>query len=232
MKWENSKEFSDELKKKNLTIEKFRKMSGEKQADLLDKINSIDMEHLPEYLQIGDLNDDAGNLTQKIAYFLNMNEKATVLSSDEFQKYMDDNGMSENDLITRAVIHEQSLTDWLNEDETYISGRIGLHIHGYGLYFSHTKGQPLGGYGSNYLNAVVKPEAKVLNLNDFSTYPLRRAYESLPKEVQEMIPNGEDGISMIAMLAGYDAIQTYPENHIVALNRSALVTDGVIHSKY
>lgn len=229
IQWEMSKEYANDIYRKNLSLEKLNKLSGEKQADLLNKLSMIDIEYLPENLQIGSDDNEFGDFTQKLAYFLHINEKPTVLGEDGFTEYMQNNNISQSDLITRAVTTGDTLQSWMDDEENYISGRIGEHFFGYGSYFAHNNGKPLGGYGNSFMNAIVSPDAKVLDLNKLGE--LKRAIEKLPKEVQNIIPDGEDGVSAIAMLAGYDAIQTYPDKYIVVINRGAIITDGVIRTR-
>ena len=222
MQWETSTERMRDLKK-HMTIDKFMKLSGEKQIELLDTINMMDIEDLPEYLQIG-AGEEYGDMTQKLAYILNMNEKPQIMSHDDFIKYMEDHNIPKESLLTRTVDYESALENFLTSDETYIGGRIGNHVFGYGTYFGYSNGEGSREYGSYSLNAILSPNAKIFSRED---------YLKLPKEVQEYVnsiptPRGYDNsASIIAMITGCDAIRT-PDNSIVILNRSAIITDGII----
>lgn len=186
-----------------------------------------DMSKLPEKLQIGGSSE-----TQLLVYALDLNDKPTVLDHDNFVQYVQDNGLTDEDIFTRSTHNKETLTNWIYDDLNYIGGRFGGNKYGNGTYFAQTGGTEFSKFGNNSINAVLKPNAKILDAS--KKWDI---YNSLSETLQKAIGYWDGGfgepLSMMATILGYDAIRIpngggRGKDYLCVINRSALIVDEKI----
>ena len=200
----------------------FMKMSDEEKGKFISESVNKGMNRLPERLQVG-----GESRTQQLVYDLGLNDKPTVMSKVEFNKYMQDNNLTTDDLLTRSFDDANAMKDWMNADENYISGRFGGSDMGAGQYFAKTGGEN-SGYGNHSVNALLNPEkVKAVNF-----YALLNKFNSLSPEEKKPYINPKyadlfgDGmaspdVSVYALSLGYNVI-TYGDYYNI-IDRSAVI---------
>lgn len=204
-------------------LDKFNELDDYDKAVAFQEGLYINQNELPDKLKVG-----GESQTQNLVYSWGINDKPTVLSSEDFDKYLKDHNIEDLDIITRSVnaMTEQCLTDWMHDDLNYISGRFGGAIFGEGFYFGHNFGKSMnyGGANNKTIRAVIKPDAKILKIED-----LREVRDQLPRDyIGEMLnPNNDKDKSVIAILGGYDGIIA-PNGYVNIINRSCVIVDETI----
>jgi len=204
-------------------LDKFNELDDYDKAVAFQEGLYINQNELPDKLKVG-----GESQTQNLVYSWGINDKPTVLSSEDFDKYLKDHNIEDLDIITRSVnaMTEQCLTDWMHDDLNYISGRFGGANFGEGFYFGHNFGKSMnyGGANNKTIRAVIKPDAKILKIED-----LREVRDQLPRDyIGEMLnPNNDKDKSVIAILGGYDGIIA-PNGYVNIINRSCVIVDETI----
>ena len=195
----------------------FMKMSAEEKGKFIEESVNKSVYRLPEKLQVG-----GNSRTQQLVYDLELNDKPIVMSNDTFEKYISDNNLSVDDVLTRSFDNIEAMRDWISDDENYISGRFGGSMMGAGQYFAKKKGENTG-YGKHTVKAVFNPETvKSIGMSD-----LMQQWRSLSQEEQKpFLRKGKkflDGadLSIYAISQGYNVIMQ--GKYVNVIDRSALI---------
>ena len=132
--------------------------------DLAQLVNDSKNAIMPNHLA------DADDPTQKFVYQAGLNALPQVLDSASFQQFMQDNNISQAQILARSVkpiqfnamgvnfsYSAQNVADMMMYSKfNYIGGKHGGQAYGAGTYFAQTGGANTG-YGSLTVNAVLNP---------------------------------------------------------------------------
>lgn len=193
----------------------FMKMNDAEKRKFIEESVNKSIYRLPERLQVG-----GESRTQQLVYDLELNDKPTVMNKSDFEKYMSENNLTENDLLTRSFDNIDAMRDWMYEDENYISGRFGGSALGNGQYFGKTFGKNTE-YGNYSANAVLNPQTS--KAIDF--FELKKQFFSLPRE--KRLAYGRNGyitdsdLSVFAIAQGYNVITD--RGVVNVIDRSAVI---------
>lgn len=114
---------------------------------------------------------DVDDVTQKFVYQAGLNALPQVMDNMAFQQFMQDNGISQSQIIARSVdpitvnvpggvqlrYTAQNIADMMMYSKfNYIGGKHGGQLLGAGTYFAQTGGANTG-YGNLTVNAVLNP---------------------------------------------------------------------------
>ena len=186
-------------------------MSDDELATLVNASKGVQM---PNFLA------DRPDPTQKFVFQAGLNEKPAVLDSQAFNQYMQDNNISQKEIIARSVnpisyTNQQGYTTKLSADQiqdilkssklNYIGGKHGGQALGAGAYFEMNGGNSTG-YGGSTAVAVLNPNtAKVINRGTLQQKA--RAFErSHPKFAQAVGSYSGKNMSIYALAMGYNVI--------------------------
>lgn len=185
---------------------------------------------------------DRPDITQQVVYQLGMNELPLVLDTNEFQKFLKDNGISKSQILTRSMNNAtytntgdkqttmkftgNQLFDMLKYSRlNYIGGKKGGMALGAGTYLDRTGGRSNTGYGGVSNDAVLNPQyARVIDRSTLAT-KARSFAQSHPKFAKEVgaYSTGMNGTASVYALAmGYNVITSGSGYHNV-IDRKALV---------
>ena len=173
---------------------------------------------------------------QKMVSDCGLNDKPTVVDSKTFDQ------MLKSDPNAKVIYRGVTDTKYMGSSEilNQIKNSDGFHVggggYGDGLYYtgSHTEAMKYAGAGSwahqgLTQRAIISPDAKVISRAD-----LMKEYNSLPDTTKAALRKAgnqstgswyNSGESQLAIKLGYDAIQGAGSNHLVILNRKALIID-------
>jgi hypothetical protein len=204
-------------------------------AHMVDISRFFDM---PDYL------DDAQDITQKFVHMMHLNTKPTVLDQQQFDLFLQENGIPRNQIMARSV-HDsfepprtaQQIVDMFKYDEfNYIGGKFGGAVIGSGSYFAMNGGHPTKygdkpGCDSATIIAVYNPAtARVIDY-----YELRRKMKSFSISHPEFVSRigkfntdkETNNASIYALVMGYNAISRHDNTRWndtnLIIDRSALV---------
>lgn len=165
-----------------------------------------------------------------------LNDKPTVVDRKTFDQMLKSDPNAK--VIYRGVTDNKNInsSEILNQIKNSDGFHVGGGYYGDGLYYtgSHTEAMSYAGAGSwsrqgLTQRAIINPEAKVISRTD-----LMKQYNSLPYTTQAALRNAgskststwyNNGESQLAIKLGYDAIQGAKSNHLIILNRKALIID-------
>ena len=211
-------------------------MSDDELAQLVNDSKSVIM---PNHL--ADIDDP----TQKFVYQAGLNAMPQVLDAAAFQQFMQDNGISQSEVLARSVdpitvtvpggsgyqparlnYTAQMITDMMMYSKfNYIGGKHGGQVYGAGTYFAMTGGKNTG-YGGHTVQAVLNPATTRM----ISKSQLQRQAQSFaashPKFAQAVGGYKHNNISIWALCMGYNVISDgYNTNGAYrnVIDRSALV---------
>lgn len=209
-------------------------MSDDQLAALARQARTVQM---PNHL------NDRRDQTQQFVFAAGVNGKPDVLDTAAFNQYLQQNGISPSNILSRTSggadyyvngTHLQLTPTQTGDilkysDLNYIGGKHGGMVHGAGAYFDMDGGSRSTGYGNSAhgkpitLHAVLKKDAKVI---DEST--LRRNAVSFqrthPKFAATVGSCTSSNQSIYALAMGYQVVR-FGSYHTV-IDRSALVFDS------
>lgn len=198
----------------NSQYNRFMNMTDDEKATSI--ITSVgtkgDITRLPTPLQKG-----GESRVQKVVYDLGLNNKPTVLDTNEFNKFMKDNNIPKSQLLTRSADNPNTFDAFRTSDYNYIAGRKGGSVYGEGTYFAHSYGNNTG-YGRLSMNAVLNPQtAKVVKYDD-----LQKIRQKFSPSLQKAVGSQE---ALIALAAGYNVIEV-SNGYTIVLDRAAVVAEN------
>ncbi len=189
---------------------------------------------------------DADDPTQKFVYQAGLNALPQVLDAAAFQQFMQDNGISQSQIIARSVnpiqfnamgvnfsYTAQNVADMMMYSRfNYIGGKHGGQAYGAGTYFAQTGGANTG-YGGLTVNAVLNPAtARIISSTQLASKAASFA-QSHPKFAQAVggYVGGNtkfrgNNMSIWALAMGYNVISDGSSSYGAYYNvidRSALV---------
>ena len=202
--------------------------------ELASLVNASKTAIMPNHLA------DVDDVTQRFVYQAGLNALPQVLDAAEFQQFMQDNGITQNEILARSVnpikvtvpggvqlnYTAQMITDMMMYSKlNYIGGKHGGQVYGAGTYFAQTGGRNTG-YGGHTVNAVLNPATtRMISLNQLQ----RRAQtfaQSHPKFTRAIGGYRHDNVSVWALVMGYNVISdgsTGMGAYRNVIDRSALV---------
>lgn len=172
--------------------------------------------------QLNDISDQ----TQKFVFQAGLNEKPLVLDSAQFDQYLKDNNISQNQILARSVNsvsyrNQMGTTVKLSGDQVidmikysrfnYIGGKVGGQVYGAGTYLEMNGGRSTGyGYGQiSTMQAVLNPAtAKVIGKSDLQKKALAFAntHPQFRKVVGQLTFGRNSNASIYALAMGYNVI--------------------------
>ena len=183
---------------------------------------------------------DVDDVTQKFVYQAGLNAQPQVLDAAEFQQFMKDNGISQNEILARSVnpitvtvpggvqlrYTAQNITDMMMYSKfNYIGGKHGGQAYGAGTYFAQTGGGNTG-YGGYTVNAVLNPATtRMISLHQLQSRA-RTFAQTHPKFSRAIGGYRHDNVSVWALVMGYNVISdgsTGRGAYRNVIDRSALV---------
>lgn len=202
----------------------FYDMDAQEFENYLDKVVGNDIQMPADYF---------GMSFQKMVYDLGMNDKPTVMDSKSFDNYLKANPDAQ--VLYRGVVGNVAISaESIAEQLKYSDGtHVGGGYYGDGLYFSGSTftaneySRNSNGDGA-IIRAALAPDAKVISRND-----LNKLYASLPSSTRQKLKAagkqsswGNDGESHLALKLGFDALEGAEGDHLIILNRKALICDS------
>ena len=190
---------------------------------------------LPNFL------NDVADQTQRFVFQAGLNEKPMVLDSTSFNQFMQDNGISQGEILSRSVNPVQ----YTNQDNTkislsgqqiiqimqdsrfnYIGGKRGGQVYGAGTYFDMNGGRNTG-YGGTTVNAVLNP-ATTRAIDESTLYKQAATWaQSHPQSARAIGRINNSNQSIYALAMGYNVITEYDPKYKSGyhnvIDRSALV---------
>lgn len=218
--------------KGNNKLQQVQNMSDEEFAGYLDSIKENKLDS--SYANI-DL--------QRMILDCGINDKPTVVSSEQFDAYLKQNPNAE--VFYRGVKPHSSITAEGIQDQMRYSDttHVGGGIYGDGLYFTtkayeaafnyagFVKGDEKGGAVSRMM---LKPNAKIISEDE-----LMKKYSKLPRTLKNQLKSaggvstwGNDGQSQLALKLGYQGIYRNlsfgknKRNHVIVIDRGAMIMDS------
>lgn len=173
---------------------------------------------------------------QRMVADCDLNDKPTVVDSKTFDQMLKSDPNAK--VIYRGVTDNKDIdaSGILNQIKNSDGFHVGGGGYGDGLYYtgSHTEAMKYAGAGDFAHHgltqrAIISPDAKVISRVD-----LMKEYNSLPDTTKAALQKVgkqstgswyNSGESQLAIKLGYDAIQGAGSNHLVILNRKALIID-------
>lgn len=191
--------------------------------------------------------NDTPNLTQRFVYAAGLNAKPTVLDATAFANFMQQNNISQSEIIARSVKGAQYTSGGLSYNLTdkmvnqmlvhsklnYIGGKVGGSAYGCGSYFAQTGGANTG-YGNATITAVLNPStARVIQERQLRRMATQYAktHPQFAKAVGTYTGSTwgtstqRNNMSIYALALGYNVISdgTGPGTYYNVIDRSALV---------
>lgn len=172
---------------------------------------------MPNYLA------DRDDPTQKFVFQAGLNEKPMVLDQQAFNQFMQDNNISQGEIINRSVnsvsyTNQQGYTTSLTSQQvqdilkysklTYIGGKHGGQAYGAGAYFAMNGGSNTG-YGQNTATAVLHPtNAKIISEASLQSqaYQFAQSHPKFAKAVGSYNTGTNGNASIYALAMGYNVI--------------------------
>lgn len=207
-------------------------MTDAQLAQLVRQSKSIDM---PNVLK------DVADQTQAFVFAAGLNEMPTVLDDADFAQFMQDNNISNSQILSRSVnpitytnangssitMKASDVIDMLKYSRlNYIGGKVGGQAYGAGTYFDQTGGSSTG-YGKATAIAVLNPKtAKVITDSQLST-KARAFAQSHPQFAKAAgaydTSFHNNNMSIYALAMGYNVIKESTGGYHNVIDRSALV---------
>ena len=203
------------------------------QPSALDNISSLSDVQLANLLyqadgiQMPNMLSDMRDPTQEFVFATGLNEKPLVLDSAEFNQFMQDNGISQSEIMSRSVNSvsyrnadgtqiklsgDQVLNTMMYSRLNYIGGKRGGQLYGAGTYFDMNGGSNTG-YGSSTAYAVLNPKtARVISESQLIS-KIRTFQQTHPKTAAAIHSmTGYSGAhhknySLYALAMGYNVIR-------------------------
>lgn len=209
------------------------KMSDDQLAQLAQNAKSVQM---PNHL------NDVDDLNQKFVFQAGLNAKPTVLNQSDFDTYMQQNGISKGEIMSRSVgganysvngtrislSSDQVSQMTMYSDLNYVGGKHGGMAYGAGTYFDMNGGGATG-YGSGKvttMTAVLNPKtANVISRSGLKR-KARNFERTHPKFKSQVGSYSEsfssNNMAVYALAMGYNVIGSKGGYNNV-IDRSALV---------
>lgn len=208
--------------------------------DLAQLVNDSKNAIMPNHLA------DADDPTQKFVYQAGLNALPQVLDSASFQQFMQDNNISQAQVLARSVnpiqfnamgvnfsYSAQNVADMMMYSKfNYIGGKHGGQAYGAGTYFAQTGGANTG-YGGLTVNAVLNPAtARVISDTQLARQAaaFAKTHPKFARAVGGYVSSGSkfrgNNMSIWALAMGYNVIYDGTNNsstYYNVIDRSALV---------
>jgi len=208
--------------------------------DLAQLVNDSKNAIMPNHLA------DADDPTQKFVYQAGLNALPQVLDSASFQQFMQDNNISQAQILARSVkpiqfnamgvnfsYSAQNVADMMMYSKfNYIGGKHGGQAYGAGTYFAQTGGANTG-YGSLTVNAVLNPAtARVISDTQLARQAaaFAKTHPKFARAVGGYVSSGSkfrgNNMSIWALAMGYNVIYDGTNDsstYYNVIDRSALV---------
>ncbi len=189
---------------------------------------------------------DADDPTQKFVYQAGLNALPQVMDNAAFQQFMQDNGISQSQIIARSVdpiqfnamgvnfsYTAQNVADMMMYSKfNYIGGKHGGQAYGAGTYFAQTGGASTG-YGGLTVNAVLNPStARIISSGQLArkAAAFAQSHPKFAKAVGGYVGSSAkfrgNNMSIWALAMGYNVISDGSSGYGTYYNvidRSALV---------
>ena len=207
------------------TLAQIASMTDDQLAQAVIDSRSVDM---PNFL------NDVPDQTQKFVYQVGLNGAPTVLDQQSFNQFMRQNGISQNQVMSRSVdsngpYSAQQIANTFKYSElNYIGGKHGGQASGAGAYFDMNGGGNTG-YGlGETITAVYNPQtARVI---DFHVLQRRASsfassHPKFARAVGSFTAGHNGNASIYALAMGYNAISSGPVSRTYQniIDRSAVV---------
>lgn len=202
----------------------------------LEKVQSMSNEEFEAYLSglsssgaLANYGYTKDSDFQKMVVDLGINDKPAVLNKAEFDQMLKDNPDAK--LLYRGVTVEWVLDQVKYSDEFHIGGGD----YGDGLYYAGDAGTAYS-YTNTYAQSgaiqrvAISPNTKII-----SSKKLDQIYDGLPDTTKAALKKAgssspgafsNKGESFLALKLGYDAVQGAGVDHLIILNRRALIIDN------
>ena len=208
--------------------------------DLAQLVNDSKNAIMPNHLA------DADDPTQKFVYQAGLNALPQVLDSASFQQFMQDNNISQAQILARSVkpiqfnamgvnfsYSAQNVADMMMYSKfNYIGGKHGGQAYGAGTYFAQTGGANTG-YGGLTVNAVLNPAtARVISDTQLARQAaaFAKTHPKFARAVGGYVSSGSkfrgNNMSIWALAMGYNVIYDGTNDsstYYNVIDRSALV---------
>ncbi len=187
--------------------------------------------------------NDVSDVTQKFVYTVQLNDKPTVLNSADFQQFLQDNNISNSQILSRSVnggvlktsagnqtgLSSRDVIDMMLYSRfNYIGGKLNGQAYGAGTYFDMNGGRSTG-YGQNTVNAVLNP-ATARVVTDSQLSRLARAFDASHPQFARAtggynsnFSGGRNNMSVYALVMGYNVIKDATGSYHNVIDRGALV---------
>ena len=211
------------------TLATIMNMTDDQLAAAIKASKNVDM---PNFV------NDRPDATQRFVYQVGLNGAPTLMDSTSFQQWMQQNGISQSQLLARSVRDGQYAVNGMRMPAklindifkrstlNYIGGKIGNNASGSGAYFDRNGGRNTGyGSGDTMVAALNPATARTVDYFALGRQAGGSFARSHPKTAAALGSFNKNNASIYALAMGYNVITGGPVSSTYhnVIDRSALV---------
>ncbi|MDD3337794.1 MAG: hypothetical protein PHS82_02945 [Lachnospiraceae bacterium] len=186
--------------------------------------------------------DDAADITQRFVFHAGLNDKPQVLDTAAFNQFMQNNNISQSQIISRSInggtlkttsggsrnLTPQDVSDMMMYSRlNYVGGKLGGQAYGAGTYFDMNGGRNTGYASGKTVTAVLNPAtAKIIT--DRQLQQKATAFDKSHPQFAKATGGYSssfynNNMSVYALAMGYNVIKDATGSYHNVIDRKALV---------